>query len=397
MTAAAPPTLPTLQVRHRPGIIELGPGQPDPALLPVRAVRDAVDATLEADGVAALSYGAAAGPGRLREWLAAWVGQREGRLLQPGEVLITGGASSALAHVCQAFTAAGDVVLCESPTYHLAARTLRDHRLSPVGVATDGDGIVLAALEESLASVRSSGGRVSLLYTVPAHNNPTGRTTTSQRRERVLEIAAREGVLLVEDDVYRELTFEAQGLPALGRSPAEERGVVRLGSFAKLVAPGLRVGWLTAPRDLVSRLAAAGWLDSGGGTSHFAAMALTTMGGTGAIDHHITRLCAAYAVRRDALVDALRQALPPGSQVVSPAGGFFVWATLPGAVDAAALLPRAEAAGVGYVPGARFGLPGAPVPHSSLRLAFCAHPAETLREGARRLGQVVVRPAAEAP
>lgn len=396
MIPGAPSTLPTLQIRPRAGIIELGPGQPDPALLPVRAVREAVEATLVADGVAALSYGAAAGPGRLREWLAAWVGEREGRPLRPEEVLITGGASSALAHVCLAFAAAGEVVLCESPTYHLAARTFRDHRLSPVGVATDGDGIVIAALERSLASVRSRGGRVSLLYTVPSHNNPTGRTTTSQRRERVLEVAGGAGVLVVEDDVYRELTFEAPGLPALGRSPAEEPGVLRLGSFAKLVAPGLRVGWLTGSPDLVSRLAAAGWLDSGGGTSHFAAMALTTMGGGGAIDHHIARLCAAYAVRRDALVDALHEALPPGSRVASPGGGFFVWATLPGAADAAALLPRAEAAGVGYVPGARFGLPGAPVPHSSLRLAFCAHPAETLREGARRLGQALAGPVAEA-
>lgn len=391
------PARPTLQIRHRPGIVELGPGQPDPALLPVEAVREAVETTLAVDGAAALGYGAAAGPGPLREWLAAWAGAREGRAVRPEEVLVTGGASSALAHVCHAFTTPGDAVLCESPTYHLAAQTLRDHGLRPVGVVTDGEGIVPAALEQALAAVGARGGHASLLYTVPAHNNPTGRTTTKARREQVLEIAARAGVLVVEDDVYRELTFDGPGPAPLGRSPGEEPGVLRLGSFAKLVAPGLRVGWIVAPRERIARLAAAGWLDSGGGTSHFAAMALTTMGRDGAIDRHIDSLCEAYAARRDALVATLREALPAGSGVVVPHGGYFVWVTLPGRADAAALLPRAEAAGVGYLPGARFALPGAPVPHASLRVAFSGHPAPVLQEGARRLGQALTDREREAP
>jgi 2-aminoadipate transaminase len=194
---------------------------------------------------------------------------------------------------------------------------------------------------------------------------------------------------VIEDDVYRELTFDAPGLPALGRSPGEEPGVLRLGSFAKLVAPGLRVGWIAAPRERIDRLAAAGWLDSGGGASHFTAMVLATMGPQGAIDRHVALLRTAYAARRDALAAALREALPAGSRVATPGGGFFIWATLPGGADAAALLPRAEAAGVGYVPGARFGLPGAPVPHASLRVAFCGHPEATLSEGARRLGRAL--------
>ena len=377
--------LPTLQIRMRAGIVELGPGQPDGALLPGGLVREAVEATLAADGAAALGYGAAAGPAPLREWLAGWLSRREGRAVGPEEVLVTGGSSSGLAHLCQAFTRPGDVVLCESPTYHLAARTFRDFGLEPIGVAGDGVGVSPAALATALAA---AGGRAAMVYTVPAHNNPTGRTTTPARRAELLALASRAEVLVVEDDVYRELTYD-DPLPPLGSRPADEPGVVRLGSFAKLVAPGLRVGWLTTAPERVERLAAAGWLDSGGGPNHFTAMALARIGSGGAIDRHLVGLRAAYAERRDVLALALREALPAGSSVAPAAGGFFLWVTLPAGADAAAFLPHAEAAGVGYVPGARFGLPGAPVPHASLRVAFCAHPVETLREGARRLGRAL--------
>jgi DNA-binding transcriptional MocR family regulator len=381
--------LPTLQVVPRPGIVELGPGHPDPGLLPEGLVGEAAAAVLADDGPAALGYGAAAGPGPLRAWIAAWAGAREGRAIAPEEVLITGGASGALAHVCTALTSPGAVALCASPAYHLAARTLRDHALRVQGVPSDEDGVLPGALREALDDLRRRAERAAFLYCVPSFSNPTGRTTSAARRAELLAEAERHELLVVEDDVYRELAYDGARPPALPRPPGEEPGVLRLGSFAKLLAPGLRVGWLVGPRPQVERLAAAGWLDSGGGTSHFAATVVLRLATGGAVDAHLATLQDAYAARRDALAAALREALPPGSQVPVPAGGFFLWATLPRGADAERLLPRAERGGVGYLPGRRFALPGAPVDEGALRLAFSWHSADVLREGARRLGRAL--------
>lgn len=195
-------------------------------------------------------------------------------------------------------------------------------------------------------------------------------------------LAARHGLLILEDDVYRELWYDTPSPPALGSLAPD--AVIRLGSFSKILAPGLRLGWLVAPPALVRRCVSCGLLDSGGGVNHFTAHVVSAYLALGLLEEHIGQLREVYRGRRDALLAALAQHLPAGCRWQTPEGGFFAWVQLPEGCDSAALLPATEAAGVSYVPGARFFAGGNE--RNYLRLAFSLLGAEVLEEGARRLG-----------
>jgi DNA-binding transcriptional MocR family regulator len=377
---------PTIQLVLRPGIIDLGWGHPDPALMPIEAMRHATAAALDVYGADALMYGADPGAGPLRSWLAERIGQREGRTPAPAEIMITGGSSHGLDQLCTLCTQPGDIVLVESPTYHLAVRILRDHPLELVPVPADQHGVQVEPVAATLAGLQREGRRARMLYTVPTFHNPTGASLSMERREALVKLAAEHNLLIVEDDVYRELAYDGDAPPSLW-SMAAPGTVARLGSFAKSLAPGLRLGWLTADAALVRRIVGGGLLDSGGGLNHFTALAVAQMGMLGLFDEQVARLRATYRARRDALLDALMEYLPHGCTWTKPHGGFFVWVRLPEGTDAAALLPRAEAAGVSYVPGARFHLDGRGA--NTLRLAFSLYAEDDLREGARRLGRAL--------
>ena len=375
--------LPIIQLTHRPGIIDLGWGHPDPALLPVDAMRRGAAAALERHGPDALAYGVERGPGPLLAWLIERSARSEGRAPRPDEIMITGGASHALDQICTLFTRPGDTALVESPTYHLAVRVMRDHPLDLVPVPADEGGLRVDALAETVAALRRAGRPPRLLYTVPTFHNPTGACLAAERRRALAELAAAEGLLVVEDDVYRELAYDGPAPPSLW-SLAAPGTVVRLGSFAKTLALGLRLGWLTADAAAVARITGGGLLDSGGGINHFTAMAVAALCEVGDFDAQVARLRAAYRERRDVLAASLREHLPPGCSLAVPGGGFFMWVGLPAGVDAGELLPRAEAAGVAYIPGARFHLDGRGA--SALRLAYSLYPPAELREAGRRLG-----------
>lgn len=378
--------LPTIQLVRRPGIIELGWGHPDAALLPVAGMRRAALSVLDRAGATALAYGADQGPAALIAWLRERIARTEGRAPANDAIMITGGVSHALDQICTLCTQPDDVVLVESPTYHLAMRIMRDHPLRLVPVAVDEAGLRIDALATTIAELRRGGRPPRLLYTIPTFHNPTGVSLSDERRAALVALAAAEGMLIVEDDVYRELSYDGPAPPSLW-SMAPPGVVVRLGSFAKSLAPGLRLGWLTADAALVARIVGSGLLDSGGGTNHFTAMVVAEFCAAGLFDEQVATFRAAYRVRRDALVQALGSYLPPGCTWAVPAGGFFVWVSLPEGLDAAALLPRAEATGVAYLPGARFSLDGAGT--RALRLAFSLYSPEELAEGARRLGQAI--------
>jgi 2-aminoadipate transaminase len=378
--------LPTIQLVRRPGIIELGWGHPGPELLPIAEMRRATAAALDRDGAAALTYGADQGAGPLLAWLIERIARTEGRAVAPDEVMITGGVSHGLDQLCTLYAAPGDVVLVEAPTYHLAVRILRDHQLDLVPVPADASGLQVDALADTIAELRRAGRRPRLLYTIPTFHNPTGASLSAPRRAALVELAAAEELLIVEDDVYRELAYDGPAPPSLW-SLAPPGTVARLGSFAKSLAPGLRLGWLTGGPALIGRVAGCGLLDSGGGTNHFTAMAVAELCAAGLFDAHVERLRTTYRARRDALLQALAEHLPPGCAWTAPAGGYFTWVTLPSGVEAAELLPRAEAAGVAYLPGTRFYLDGSGA--SALRLAFSLYPPDELAEAARRLGQAI--------
>lgn len=378
--------LPDAQLVLRPGVVELSWGNPDPTLLPVDGLAEAAGLALRRDGPRALAYGAEQGPGRLIEPLCAWLGRREGREPLPEQLFITAGVSQALDLLCTLLTRTGDAVLVESPTYHLALRIFRDHGLELIPIPGDEQGLRIDALQAALDALQRQDRPPRFLYIVPTFGNPTGITLAPSRRAALAALAQERGLLILEDDVYRELWYDAAPpLPLSALAPGGR--VVRLGSFSKVLAPGLRLGWLLAPPEIVQMCARSGLLDSGGGLSHFTAHVVAAFLDLGLLDEHVEMLRCAYRERRDALLAALAQHLPEGCRWTGPGGGFFVWVQLPPGCDSAALLPLAEAAGVSYVPGPRFHADGGGARY--LRLAFSLLPPEELAEGGRRLGNVV--------
>ncbi|MDW8148325.1 MAG: PLP-dependent aminotransferase family protein [Roseiflexaceae bacterium] len=380
------PVLPILQIVHRPGILDLSWGHPDPAVLPVAALRRATATVLERYGAEALTYGAERGPGPLIEWICTRLAHTDARAPEPTDVVITAGASQALDLLCTLCTTPGDTVLVELPTYHLAVRILRDHPLELVAIPADANGINIDMLETLLAQLARCGKRARMLYCVPTHHNPTGSCMSLERRRALATVAAEHGVLLVEDDVYRELSYDAPAPPSVW-SIAPPGTVARIGSFSKSLAPGLRLGYLTSDALLTQRLIGSGLLDSGGGLNPFVALTVAEVCASGDFDATVAHLCATYRERRDALAGGLRDHLPPGCRFTVPGGGFFQWVELPEGIDAGALLPHAEQAGVAYLPGSRFYL-NEPR-HNTLRLAFSLYPPHQLIEAARRLGEAI--------
>ena len=379
-------SLPNVQIVHRPGVIDLGWGHPDPALLPVDGLRLAATEALDRHGAEALAYGSERGPGPLLRWLIGYLGRVEGVAPAADEIIITGGISQAFDQVCTLLTQPGDVVLVEQPTYHLAVRILREHPLELVPVASDVGGLQPEAVAEAITAVRRTGRTPRFLYTVPTFNNPTGVSLAAERRRALIDLAVAEGLLIVEDDAYRELFYDGPAPPSLW-SIAPRGTVVRLGSFSKVVAPGLRLGFLTADAAIIERFRGGGLLDSGGGTTHFSANVAAAFCEAGCFEDQGAALRATYRARRDALAAALTEYLPEGVRWTLPAGGFFFWLDLPPGLDTNDLMARAAAGGVGYAPGSRFyvGAGG----ERAARLAFGLYPKDQLIEAARRLGAVL--------
>jgi DNA-binding transcriptional MocR family regulator len=372
------PAHPITQFVPRPGILDLGWGHPAPDALPVAAWATATMSTLERYGPATLAYGHPHGPGPLVDWLIRHIGNTDPRGCAPAEIFITAGASHALDLLTSMLTEPGDVVLVDAPTYHLALRVIADHGVEIIPVPTDISGVEPEMTARLIAGIRRAGGTVRLLYTVPTYGNPTGASLPEPRRRDLVDLARHEQLTIIEDDTYRELTYDG-AVPRSLWSLASADEVVRIGSFAKTVAPGLRLGWINADGALIGRLADRGYVDSGGGVNHAVALTMATFGESGAYDRHLAEIRPRYRGQRDALIDTLRGEVPDLS---TPGGGWFVWLRLPPGVGARRLLPIAESHGVSFLDGGRFFLDGRG--DDQVRLAFSMLGPTDLTEAARR-------------
>jgi DNA-binding transcriptional MocR family regulator len=370
----------------REGYCEFNFGQPDPDLLPVDAFRRASGAALDAFGADLLAYGAPEGAWPLLGWIRDRIEAREGVAVSLEECLGSAGNSDGIDQVCTLFTEPGDIVFVESPTYHLGLKILRDHRLDLRPIPTDDEGLRVDILADRLGQLAATGRRARLLYTIPTFHNPTGANLSPARRRALVDLAVEHGFLILEDDVYRELAYDGPAPPSLfGLAP---RGtVIRLGSFAKSLAPGLRLGWINCSREQARRFAEGGLRDSGGAPNFSAAMMVAALCRAGDFDRHGDRLRAAYRERRDALAAALRESLPEGAVFDLAGGGYFIWVTLPEAYDTETLLAKAEPYKVSFIPGARLSADGGN--RRSLRLSFALMKPVQLAEGARRLGALL--------
>jgi 2-aminoadipate transaminase len=381
------PALPITQFIDRSGIIDLAWGHPDPDLLPVEALRQAAGRVFDRYGPDALNYGYAAGPGPLIASVCERLAEVDARAPAADSVVISAGASHAIDQVATLMTNPGDVVLVEDPTYHLAVRILRDHPLELVPIPTDAGGLQLDALEEIVGRLRQHRRAVRLLYTVPTFHNPTGISLAPDRRHRLVRFAETAGLLIVEDDAYRELSYDGPAPPSLW-SLARPGTVLRLGSFAKSLAPGLRTGFITADAPLAGRIRDSGVLDSGGAISHFSSLVVAEFMAGGDYARNVEHLRNSYRQRRDALLSALTEHLDDRAGWQRPAGGYFVWLALSPGQDAVSYLPAAEAQGTSYMPGSTFSL-ATTQRGDSLRLAFSRYPPDLLAEAIRRLARAL--------
>ncbi len=353
-------------------------------VLPLDAVAATVSELVLSRGAVALQYGSAQGDPGLRARICAVMAMEGIADAHPDNVVVTAGSQQALDLLTRVFIDPGDVVVTEGPTYVTAINTFAAYEARIVHVPMDGDGLSPAALAETLSRLAAEGARVKLLYTVPTFQNPGGITLTPPRRAEVIEVCRRAGVLVVEDNPYGLLSFTGEPVRAMRADAPDE--VVYLGSFSKTLAPGLRVGWALAPPAVTARLvlAAESAILS---QSMFTQLAVERYLATQPWAEQVKAFREMYRERRDAMLDALDEAMPPGATWTRPDGGFFVWLTLPDGVNTKAMLPRAIAARVAYVPGIGFYADGSG--GNSMRLSYCYPPPERIREGVGRLGKVV--------
>lgn len=369
-----------LALTARPEVISFAGGLPAPELFDAAGIRAAYDAVLRESPRRVLQYSTTEGDPSLRATVAARLSTR-GLPTVPEDLLITGGSQQGLSLLASALLEPGDTVLVEDPTYLAALQCfgLAGARIIPV--PSDADGILPDALDALVATERPK-----LLYLVPNFQNPTGRTLPLARRQAVAEVAAQRGLWVVEDDPYGELRFSGEPVQwVAGCAGAEDRTVL-LSSFSKVMAPGLRLGWLRGPAALrracvIAKQAA----DLHTSTVDQAAAARYLADSD--LDAHLATVRKAYRERRDALLAGLAEALPAGSSWNRPDGGMFLWARLPSGHDATTLLQQAIAHKVAYVPGAPF-FAGSPDP-TTMRLSFTTHTPAEIADGLTRLAKAL--------
>ncbi|WP_424213220.1 PLP-dependent aminotransferase family protein [Streptomyces sp. BI20] len=369
-----------LAVTQRPGVISFAGGLPAPELFDAAGLRAGFEAALTRHAGRALQYSTTEGDPDLRAAVADRLTVR-GLPTTAEDLLVTTGSQQALALVTATLLEPGDTVLVENPTYLAALQGFRLAGVRTVPVACDDSGLLPEALEAAVLRERPR-----LLYTVPTFQNPTGRTLPAERRTAVAAIAARHGLRVLEDDPYGELRFEGAHVPWVAATPGAEDRTLLLGSFSKVLAPGLRLGWLRAPRAEL-RAAAVVKQSSDLHTSSVDQLAAAHYLRAADLDGHVAKVRGAYRERRDALLGGLGAALPDGSTWNRPEGGMFVWARLPKGWDATELLRRAVGHDVAFVPGAPF-FATEPDPRT-LRLTFTTHTPAEIAVGLDRLATAI--------
>lgn len=372
-----------LKLTEQPGVLSLAGGLPAAEGFPVEALREATAKVLREAPKEALQYASSEGHGPLRDWVAAHL-RAQGQSVDAGRVLITNGSQQGLDLVGKLLIDAGSTVAVESPTYLGALQAFAPFEPRFEAWPGDDDG----PRPEALAALR--GARFA--YVLPNFQNPTGRLMPAARRDELVAAAQRCGVPLVEDDPYGELWFDARPPASLASRWAE--GVVYLGSFSKVLVPGLRLGYLVAPAALMPKLLQAKQaadLHTAGLNQRIVHELLSS----GLLEQHLPALRARYAAQRDAMAAALRLHLPAGVEWRLPQGGMFFWLRLPQGLDATALLPRAVAAGVAYVPGASFHV--GPADKRSVRLSFVTLAPALIERAVAALGAVLHDAMAESP
>lgn len=374
-TMKSSPVRDILAVLGRGDIISFAGGIPDPTLFELADFRESFLYVLDQQGRRALQYASTVGEPELREQAAA----RLSRHLptDASQIQVTSGSQEGLYLAATTLVDPGEVILVERPTYLTAVQAFSLVGARMVGVDSDEDGMLPDALADAIETHDPK-----LVYLVPTFQNPTGRTMPAERRAAIAEVLIAGGVPLLEDDPYGELRFEGTALPPIAAQPGMSERTVLLNSASKVMAPGVRVGWLRAEGQILRSLEIA---KQGVGlqTAVTDQLAVAHYLATKDLDAHIAHVAEVYRVRRDAMLAGLDAALPAGASVTRPEGGMFVWVTLGGDADTAVVLPKAVEGGVAYVPGWPFYAKNPD--RSTMRLSFVTNSPETIAVGIDRL------------
>jgi 2-aminoadipate transaminase len=368
-----------LKVAERPGVRSMAGGLPSPDTFPVEALKAACDAVLRVSGREALQYASSEGFLPLREWVVARLG-KAGLAVTPDQILITTGSQQGLDLVGKVLIDAGAPVAVESPTYLGALQAFVPYEPAFTGLDCDAEG----PRPESVASLPQRAPGTRFAYLLPNFQNPTGRQIPAARRDALVAAAQSAGVPIVEDNPYGDLWYDTP--PPRSLASRWPEGVLYLGSFSKVLAPGLRLGFIAAPKVLYSKILSAKQA-ADLHTPGFNQRVVYEVVKDGFLDRHIPTIRDRYRSQRDVMAAALREHLPAGTAWEIPRGGMFFWLRLPDGFDTMALLDKAVAAGVAFVPGAPF-YASDPDPRS-MRLSFVTLTADQIREGVAILGRVL--------
>jgi DNA-binding transcriptional MocR family regulator len=372
-----------LKVTQRPEVISFAGGLPAPELFPVKTLAAATQKVFEEDGMRALQYSTTEGHAPLRRKIAERMKTSWNAHVSPDQILITSGSQQGLDLTGKLLFDEGDVALCESPTYLGAISAWNVVRPRWVEVATDDDGMDLAALEEQLRVYPNA----KAVYVIPNFQNPSGRTWSLERRKGFMEIVERSGLYVVEDNPYGELRLEGAPIPSLKSFDTKGR-VIALGTFSKVFCPGLRIAWIAAENPVYEKLVI---LKQGADlqTSTLGQLQVNRYLEENDLDADIARIIPVYRERRDAMLAALDSEMPEGVVYTRPSGGLFLWMTLPDKLSARTLLDECVRRNVAFVPGGAFYPNGGH--ENTLRLNYSNMPIERIREGVRRLAGALVK------
>ena len=384
-----------LKLTEQPDIISFAGGLPAPEVFPVKQFREACNYTLEHFGPQSLQYSATEGYRPLREMIARHA-SRFSAAVSADNVLITSGSQQALDFVGRLFVNRGDYIVAESPTYLGALQAWNAYGAQYIPVRADEHGMIVDELEAAL--------RIGpkFIYTLPNFQNPSGSTLRLDRRKKLVEIADKYGVPIIEDDPYGQLRYEGEHIPSIVTLDSQYRGpngghysgnVIYLSTFSKVLAPGLRLGWVIAPPEVIQKLVMAKQA-ADLHTASFNQFVAYEVAKGGFLDEHVKTIRATYKERRDVMIEMMEEMFPAGVTWRKPQGGMFLWSILPEGMDASEVLKRAIEKKVAFVPGEAFHPTGGG--KNTLRLNFSYSSPETIREGITRLGTTLKELIAEA-
>ena len=369
-------------------MISLRIGHPDPTTLFTLELQAAVQSMLNSPrSVAALQYGPEQGSPNLINVLVERLNRVQGLSLRPENLMIVGGSTGAVDMIARLYAGSGAIVLIEAPTYVDAIHIFRDHGIELYSIPVDDSGLIVTELEKALHKLRANGKSPAFLYTIPTFQNPSGVTLPLDRRLEILRIAKDYGLLIVEDDVYRDLSFGAVP-PANFYNLSSGENVLSIGSFSKIFAPGFRLGWLVGSAAAIQRCVNCGTTQMGGGANPFVANIVAEFCEKGYLEPHIARLCRLYQERCEVTLTALQRYMPDGVRWTVPQGGFFIWLTLPEHIFAHDVQQAALDQNVSVALGRGFFATPTEGEHN-LRIAFSFAPLKDLDAGIKILGQVV--------